>query len=155
MCSLNGLRSVEDVQGFALLDTCATRSVGVYTMVHVAIVGERNDEDHTVPSVMKLTEMLTDEEVDELIPETDVDDTQCSERIVDVPNLAIGDRMVEVVTAFHRSESQKESLYRSSTCQTTHKVMENIVKDSQSLAASYELAQDAKFVSGHDPAVNW
>ena len=36
VCSLNGLRSVEDVQGFALLDTCATRTVGVYTMVQHA-----------------------------------------------------------------------------------------------------------------------
>ena len=42
---------------------------------NVAIVGERNDEDHTVPSVMKLTEKLTDEDVDEMILETDVDDT--------------------------------------------------------------------------------
>ena len=43
---------------------------------NVAIVGERNDEDHAVPSVMKLLEKLTDEEVDEIILETDVDDTQ-------------------------------------------------------------------------------
>ena len=38
---------------------------------NVATVSERNDEDHTVPSVMK----LIDEEVDEMILETDVDDT--------------------------------------------------------------------------------
>ena len=87
---------------------------------NVAIVGERNDDDHTVPSVMKLTENLTDEEVDETILETDVDDTQCSEQIVDAPVPQIADRIVEVVTAFHMGESQNESLYRSSTCKNTH-----------------------------------
>ena len=65
---------------------------------NVAIVGERNDEDRTVPSVMKLIEKLTDEEVDEMILETDVDDTQCSEQIVDVPVLQIAERIVEVVS---------------------------------------------------------
>ena len=35
---------------------------------NVAIVGERNDEDQAVPSVMKLIEKLTDEEVDEVVP---------------------------------------------------------------------------------------
>ena len=75
---------------------------------------------------------LTDEEVDEMIPETDVDDTQCSGQIVDVPVPQIADRIVEVVTAFHGSESQGESLHRSSTCHDTHKVMEKIVKDSSS-----------------------
>ena len=81
---------------------------------------------------MKLIEKLTDEDVDEMILETDVDDTQCSEQIVDIPVLQIAKRIVEVVTAFHRSESQNESLYRSSTCQDTHKVMEKIVKESSS-----------------------
>ena len=52
---------------------------------NVVVVSERNDEDHAVPSVMKLIEKLTDENVDEMILETDVDDTQCSEQIVDVP----------------------------------------------------------------------
>ena len=98
---------------------------------NVEIVGERND-DHTVPSVMKLIEKLTDEDVDEIILETDVDDAQCSEQIVDIPAPQIAERIVEVVTFFHRSESQNVSLYRSSTCQNTHKVMENIVKDSSS-----------------------
>ena len=69
---------------------------------------------------MKLIEKLTDEEVDEMILETDVDVTQCSEQIVDIPVLQIAERIVEVVTAFHRRESQNESLYRSSTCQNTH-----------------------------------
>ena len=87
---------------------------------------------------MKFAEKLTDEEVDAMILETDVDDTQCSEQIVDVPVPQIADRTVEVVTAFHWSESQIESLYTSSTCQDTHKVVEKIVKDSQSPAASCE-----------------
>ena len=42
---------------------------------NVAIVGESNDEDQAVPSVMKLIEKLTDEEVDDMIPKIDVDDT--------------------------------------------------------------------------------
>ena len=95
---------------------------------------------------MKLIEKLTDEEVDEMILETNVDDTQCSEQIVDVPIPQIADRIVEVVTAFHGSESQSESLHRSSTCQDPHKVMEKIVTDS---------SLDAKIVSRHDSAVNW
>ena len=98
---------------------------------------------------------LTDEELDEMILETDVDDTQCTEQIVDVPVPQIADRIVEVVTTFHRTESHNEPLHRSSTCQNTrtHKVMEKIVKDSQSLTASLN-AQDAKVVSRHDPAAN-
>ena len=87
---------------------------------------------------MKLLDKLTDEEVDEMILETDVDDTQCSEQIVDVSVPQIAERIVEVVTAFHRSESQNESLHRTSTCQDTHKVVEKIVKDSQSPEASCE-----------------
>ena len=102
---------------------------------------------------MKLSEKLTAEEVDEMILETDADDTQCSKQLADVSVPQIANIIVEVVTAFHRSESQNESLYRSSTCQNTHKVMEKIVKDSQSPAASY--AQDAKSVSRQDPAANW
>ena len=120
---------------------------------NVVIVGERNDEDHTVPYVMKLIDKLTDEDVDEMISETDADDTQCSEQIVDVPVPRITDRIVAVVTAFHGSESQSESLHRSSTCQDTHKVMETIVEDSSSKLRTN--AQDAKVVSRHDPAVNW
>ena len=104
----------------------------------VVIVGERNDEDPAVPSVMKLIEKLTDEEVDEMILETDVDDTQCSEQLAHVPIPQIADRIVEVVTALHGSESQNERSHRSSTCRDTHKVVENIVKDSLSAAASCE-----------------
>ena len=81
---------------------------------NLVIVGERNDEDQALPSVMKLVGKLTDEEVDEMIPETDVDDTQCSEQIVDVPVPQIAERIVEVVTAFtgasprtsHRTDRQ-------------------------------------------------
>ena len=87
---------------------------------NVVTVGERIDEDHAVPSVMKLLEKLTDEEVDEMILETHIDDTQCSEQIVDIPVRQIAGRIVEVVAAFHGSESQNESLYRSSTCRDTH-----------------------------------
>ena len=87
---------------------------------NVAIVSERNDEDQAVPSVMKLIDKLTDEEVDEMILETDVDDTQCSEQIVDVPVPQIADRNVEVVIALHGSESQNEPSHRSSTCRDTH-----------------------------------
>ena len=107
---------------------------------NIVIVGEGNDEDHAVPSVMKLLEKLIDEEVDEMILETDVDDKQCSEQIVDVPVPQIAERIVEVVAAFHRSESQNEPLHRSSTCQDTHthNVVEKIVKYSQSPAANCE-----------------
>ena len=87
---------------------------------NVVTVGERNDEDHAVPSVMKLVEKLTDEEVDEMILETDVDDTRRPQQLFDVPVPQIAEKIVDVVTAFHGSESQNESLYRSSTCQDTH-----------------------------------
>ena len=83
---------------------------------NVANVGERNDEDHVVPPVMMLIEKLTDEEVDAMILETDVDDTHCPLQLCDVSVPLIAERIVEVVTAFHGSESQNESLYRSSTC---------------------------------------
>ena len=93
---------------------------------NAVIVVERNYQDHAVPSVMKLTEKLTDEEVDVMIPEIDVDDTQFSEQIVDVPVPQIAERIVEIVTGFHWSESQNEPSHRSSTCRHTHKVVENI-----------------------------
>ena len=105
---------------------------------NVVNAGERSDEDQAVLSVMKLFKKLTDEEVHEMILETDVDDTQCSEQIVDVPVPQIAKRIVEVVAAFHGSESQNKALYRSSTCQDTHKVVEKIVKKSQSPAPSCE-----------------
>ena len=63
---------------------------------NVVIVGERKDEDQTVPSVMKLLEKFTDEEVDEMILETDIDDTRCSEQIVDISVTQIAERIVEV-----------------------------------------------------------
>ena len=63
---------------------------------------------------------LTDEEVDEMILETDVDKTHCPRQLFDVPVPQTAERIAEVVTAFHKSESQNESLHRSSTCQDTH-----------------------------------
>ena len=63
----------------------------------------------------KLIEKLTDEEVDEMILESDVDETHCPQQLVDVPFPQIAERIVEVVTALHGSESRNESLHRSST----------------------------------------
>ena len=54
-----------------------------------------------------------------MILETDVDDTRCSEQIVDAPVPQIAERIVAVVAALHGSESQNESLLGSSTCQDT------------------------------------
>ena len=101
---------------------------------------------------MKLSERLTDEEVDELIPVIDVDDRQCSEQIVDVPVSQIADTIVEVVTAFHGSESQNEPPHRSSTCRHTQwwRRWSKILNLPQQVAN----AQDAKVVSMQDPAVN-
>ena len=73
---------------------------------NVAIVGERNDEDQAVASVMKLIEKLTDEEVDEMILETDVDDTRALSRSWTYQYLR--STIVEVVTALHGSESQND-----------------------------------------------
>ena len=116
---------------------------------NVAIVGERNDQDQAVPSVMKLTEKLTDEEVHEMIQETDVDDAHCSEQIVDVPVPQIADRIVDVVTALHGSESQNEPSHRSSTCRHTQSGGE----DRQRFSVSR--SKGTKTVSRHDPAANW
>ena len=52
---------------------------------------------------MKLIEKLTDEEVDEMILETDVDETHCPQQLFDVTFPQISERIVEVVTAFHGS----------------------------------------------------
>ena len=87
---------------------------------------------------MNLIEKLTDEEVDEMIPETDDDETHCPQRLFDVPVPEIAERIVDVVTTFHGSESQNEPLHRSSTCHDTHKVVKKIIKNSQSHAASCE-----------------
>ena len=81
---------------------------------------------------------------------TDVDDTQCSEQIVDVPVPQIAEIIMEVATAFHRSEPQNDSLHRSSTCQDTHtkwwRRPPQILKLTQQVAN----AQDANIVSRHD-----
>ena len=84
---------------------------------------------------MKLIEKLADGEADEMILATDVDDTQCSELIANVPVPQIADRIVEVDTAFHGSESHSESLHRSSTCQHTQSDRR---RSSKIQAASYE-----------------
>ena len=118
---------------------------------NVAIVGERSDEDEAVPSVMRLIEKLTDEEVDEMIPETDVDDIQCSEQIVDVPVPQIADRIVEVVAALHGSESQNESLHRSLTYTKWWRRSSKILDLTQKSGEH----TDAKVVLRHDPAVDW
>ena len=85
---------------------------------------------------MKLTEKLTDEEVDDMILETNVDDTQCSVQVVDVSVPRIAERIVEIVTAFHGSESQNEPSHRSSTCRHTQSGGED--RQSQSPAAGCE-----------------
>ena len=95
---------------------------------------EKNDEDHAVPSVMNLLEKLTDEEVDEMILETDVDETHCPQQLADVLVPQNAERIVEVVTALG-SESQNESLQIRTH---THTVVEKIIKDTQSHAASCE-----------------
>ena len=102
---------------------------------------------------MKLTEKLTDEEVDEMILQTDVDDTQCSQQIVDVPVPQMADRIVEVVTALHGSESPERAIAQ----------IVNMSRDTQSGGEDRQRfcppqqvanAQDAKIVSRQDPAVN-
>ena len=88
-----------------------------------------------------------------LMPETDVDDTQCSEQLADVSVPQIADRIVEVVTALHGSESQNEPSHRSSTCRDTHSGGEHRQGFSvhpQQVAN----AQEAKIVSRQDPSVN-
>ena len=80
---------------------------------------------------MKLIEKLTDEEVEEMIPEIDVDDTQCSEQLADVSVPQMADRIVEVVSALHGSESQKRAI-----AQIVNMSTQKIVKDSQSSTAT-------------------
>ena len=75
---------------------------------NIATVGERNDEYHAVPSVVKPIEKLTDEEGDEMILETDADETHCPQQLFDVPVPQIVENR-----AFHGSESQNDSLHRS------------------------------------------
>ena len=74
---------------------------------------------------MNLIEKLTDQEIDEIILETEVDETHCRQQPFDVPVPQIADRIVEVVTAFHASESRNESLHRSSTRQDTQTHTQN------------------------------
>ena len=73
-----------------------------------------------------------------MIPEIDVDDTQCSDQIVDVPVPHIAERIVEVA---QQSTGANPRMSRSTGrphVRDTHKVVENIAEDSQSHAASCE-----------------
>ena len=106
---------------------------------NVVTVGERNDEDHAVPSVMKLVKKLTDEEVDEMILETDVDDTRRPQQLFDVPVPQIAEK------SWMLSQHSTGANPRTSRCTDrqhvrthTHTVVEKITKDSQSHAASCE-----------------
>ena len=86
-----------------------------------------------------------------LMPETDVDDTQCSEQLADVSVPQIADRIVEVATALRGSESQNEPPHRSSTCRDTHSGRASRILSSPQQVAN---AQEAKIVSRQDPSVN-
>ena len=102
---------------------------------------------------MKLIEKLTDEEVDEMIPEAGVDDAQCSEQIVG--RTSSSDRRKNRGSLSQHSTGanpQNESLHRSSTCQDTHEVVEKVVKDSSSKWRAHRMQSLSQT---HDPAVNW
>ena len=71
---------------------------------------------------------------------------------MDVPLSKIAERIVEVVTAFHGSESQNEPSHRSSTCRHTQWWRRS--SKTLSLPQQVESAQDAKIVSRQDPSVN-
>ena len=84
---------------------------------------------------MKLLERLTNEEVDEMILETDVDETHCPQprgrasssdrrKNRDIPRERILERVVTQIVNMSGH---------------THKVVENMIKDPQSPAASCEL----------------
>ena len=103
----------------------------------------------------KVIEKLTDEGVDEMILETDVDDTQCSEQIVHVPGVL---RLQK--ESWKLSQHSTGANPRTSRCTDrqhvrTHKVMEKIVKEILNLPQQIANAQDAKIVSRHDSAANW
>ena len=96
-----------------------------------ATVGEKNDEDHVVPSVMKLTEELTDEKVDEETLETDVDEKHCLQQLTDVSVLQIAENrgschsipreripeqlIAQIVNMSGRTQSGREDHQRFST----------------------------------------
>ena len=95
------------------------------------------------------------EEVDEMIRETDVDETRCPQQLVEVPVLEITERIVEEVTAFHGSESPNESLHRSSTWPCAHTKWWRRSPKILNLTQLIANAQGSKIVSRQDPAVNW
>ena len=88
-----------------------------------------------------------------MILETDVDDTQCSEQIVDVPVPQIADRIVDMVTALHGSEPRTSHRIDRQHVETHTKWWR---RSSKILCPPQQAAnaQDAKIVSRQDPAVN-
>ena len=115
---------------------------------NVVFVGERNDEDHAVPSVMKLNEKLTDEEGDEMILETDVDGSS-------------------LTCQFFRSTEESWKLSQHSTGANSrmsgHTDRQHVRIHTKWWRRSLNIldlpqqvanAQDAKIVSRRDPAVN-
>ena len=95
-------------------------------------------------------EKLTDEavKVDEMILETDVDETHCPQQLVDVPVPQIAQRIVEVVTAFHGSESQERVVAQIvNMVLTTHTKWWRRSSKIFNLTQQVANAQDAKIVS--------
>ena len=82
-----------------------------------------------------------------MILETDADDTQCSEQIVDVPVPQIAERIVEIGTANPRT----------SRCTDRQRVRthKSDGEDRQRFKRQVANAQDATIVSRHDQAANW
>ena len=82
--------------------------------------------------------------MDEMIPETDVDDTQCSEQIVDVPVLQIAEETVEVVHSIPL-ERIPERIVAQIVDMHVPQVVEKIIRDSENRAAhraNSRLSQD-------------
>ena len=84
-----------------------------------------------------------------MILETDVDDTQCSEQIVDVP--ASSDRLKESWNLPQYSTgASPEPLHRSSTCQETHNGDGEDRQRFSIPSSKLPDAQDEKIVSRQD-----
>ena len=104
---------------------------------------------------MKLTEKLTDEEVDEMILETDVDDTQCSEQIVDVPSSQDRRKNGGNYHSTPREQIPERVVARIVNMSELHTQSGGEDRDRFSVSQQVANAQDAKVVSRHDPALNW
>ena len=107
-------------------------------------------KDHKVETY--IPRKFSDEKVDGMILETDVDEMYCTQQLFEVSVPQIAKRIVEVVAAFHGSEFQVVA--QIVTCQTHTKVVEKIIKDSLSLTQQVAIALDAKIVPRLDPAAN-